>query len=32
MPGTLSAVVPCTMIVVNISWFKAAQIELRVAL
>jgi hypothetical protein len=29
---TLSAVVPCTMIVVNISWLKAAQIGLRVAL
>jgi hypothetical protein len=22
-PGTLNAVVPCTMIVVNISWLKA---------
>jgi hypothetical protein len=31
-PGTLSAAVPCTMIVVNISWLKAAQIDRRVVL
>ena len=31
-PGTLGSVVPSTMIVVNISWLKAAQIGICVAL